>query len=229
MSQCLNVSCLAACLRERVSRAPAQPGYRTLARAARLGETHPGIRSPVARPKIRIPAPQRPRGVWFFGLRGGKQFAPRAGQCFWLRARGGAASGRCCCCRCCCWGCSGAGSSSGRYGSATAPCSLPARAIPCVWRRGAAQRAPFARAVLPPPALCAAHPHAHDRRAGEEIFWAELRHWTTGGISPPQLCLTVRAECLRGPMSDRLRARAAAPTTTCAHRRRRPLRARHAH
>ena len=82
MSQCLNVSCLAACLRERVSRAPAQPGYRTLARAARLGETHPGIRSPVARPKIRIPAPQRPRGVWFFGLRGGKQFAPRAGQCF---------------------------------------------------------------------------------------------------------------------------------------------------
>ena len=61
MSQCLNVSCLAACLRERVSRAPAQPGYRALARAARLGETHPGIRSPVASPKIRIPAPQRPK------------------------------------------------------------------------------------------------------------------------------------------------------------------------
>ena len=57
--------------------------------------------------------------------------------------------------------------------------------------------------------FCAAHPHAHDRRAGEEIFWAELRHWTTGGISPPQLCLTVRAECLRGAMSDRLRARPA--------------------
>ena len=53
----------------------------------------------------------------------------------------------------------------------------------------------------------------HDRRAGEAIFWAELRHWTTGGISPPQLCLTVRAECLRGAMSDRLRARPAAPTT----------------
>jgi hypothetical protein len=61
MSQCLNVSCLAACLRERVSRAPAQPSYRKLARAARLGETHPGIRSPVARPKIRISAPQRPK------------------------------------------------------------------------------------------------------------------------------------------------------------------------
>ena len=28
--------------------------------------------------------------MWFFGLRGGKQFAPRAGQCFWLRARGAA-------------------------------------------------------------------------------------------------------------------------------------------
>ena len=61
MSQCLNVSCLAACLRERAARAPAQPSYRKLARAARLGETHPGIRSPVARPKIRISAPQRPK------------------------------------------------------------------------------------------------------------------------------------------------------------------------
>ena len=70
-----------------------------------------------------------------------------------------------------------------------------------------------AGSVLPRPTLCAAHPHAHDRRAGEAIFWAELRHWTTGGISPPQLCLTVRAECLRGAMSDRLRARPAAPTT----------------
>ena len=60
MSQCLNVSCLAACLRERAARAPAQPSYRKLARAARLGETHPGIRSPVARLKIRISAPQRP-------------------------------------------------------------------------------------------------------------------------------------------------------------------------
>ena len=71
-----------------------------------------------------------------------------------------------------------------------------------------------AGSVLPRPTLCAAHPHAHDRRAGEAIFWAELRHWTTGGISPPQLCLTVRAECLRGPMSDRLRARAAPNTCT---------------
>ena len=65
MSQCLNVSCLAACLRERVSRAPAQPSYRKLARAARLGETHPGIRSPVARPKTRIPPPQRPEACGF--------------------------------------------------------------------------------------------------------------------------------------------------------------------
>ena len=61
MSQCLNVSCLAACLRERAARARTQPSYRKLARAARLGETHPGIRSPVARLKIRISAPQRPR------------------------------------------------------------------------------------------------------------------------------------------------------------------------
>ena len=51
MSQCLNVSCLAACLRERAARASAQPSYRKLAHAARLGETHPGIRSPVARLK----------------------------------------------------------------------------------------------------------------------------------------------------------------------------------
>ena len=90
---------------------------------------------------------------------------------------------------------------------------LPAGARDTV--RVAAWRGPAssACAVLPRPTLCAAHPHAHDRRAGEAIFWAELRHWTTGGISPPQLCLTVRAECLRGAMSDRLRARPAAPTT----------------
>ena len=58
--QCLNVSCLAACLCERATRARAQPRDRKLARAARLGETHPGIRSPVARLKIRFSAPQRP-------------------------------------------------------------------------------------------------------------------------------------------------------------------------
>ena len=41
--------------------------------------------------------------------------------------------------------------------------------------------------------------------AGAEVCWAELPPRTTGGISPPQLRLTMFANCLRGPMSDRLR------------------------
>ena len=39
----------------------------------------------------------------------------------------------------------------------------------------------------------------------EEVCWAELPPRTTGGISPPQLHLTMLASCLRDPMSDRLR------------------------
>ena len=41
--------------------------------------------------------------------------------------------------------------------------------------------------------------------AGAEVCWAELPPRTTGGISPPQLHLTMLASCLRDPMSDRLR------------------------
>ena len=40
---------------------------------------------------------------------------------------------------------------------------------------------------------------------GEEVCWAELPPRTTGGISPPQLHLTMLANCFRAPMSDRLR------------------------
>ena len=41
---------------------------------------------------------------------------------------------------------------------------------------------------------------------GEEVCWAELPPGTNGGISPPpQLHLTMLANCLRDPMSDRLR------------------------
>ena len=167
-----------------------------------------------------------------FSLRGmaAEQFAPlMAASCFWLRVmspqpaaprRGGLLLllrqqllGR---------RRSGAGSSSRRYGSAMAPCSLPARAIPCVWRRGAAQRAPRARCAA---AFCAAHPRCHDWRAGEEVRWAELWYWSTGGILPPQLCLTMLAECLRGPMNDRLGARPLRPPRQV--HRRRSLRAHH--
>eukprot|EP01046_Picozoa_sp_COSAG06_P018066 COSAG06_NODE_1245_length_10117_cov_28.671990_18_plen_135_part_00 len=38
----------------------------------------------------------------------------------------------------------------------------------------------------------------------QEVCWAELPPRTTGGISPPQLRLAMLANCLRGPMSDRL-------------------------
>ena len=116
---------------------------------------------------FRFSAPNVARGVLKaprpIAVAGAIDFAPPGGQC--RRTVGGrpvpagtlaamptasrGAAGCCCCCCCCCcwccWGRSGAGSSSGRYGSATAPCSLPARAILCVWRRGAAQRAPRAR------------------------------------------------------------------------------------
>ena len=229
MSQCLNVSCLAACLRERVSRAPAQPGYRALARAARLGETHPGIRSPVARPKIRIPAPQRPEACGFSACvaasnlpRVPAMFLAASARAALPRADAAAAAAAA--------AAAGGAAALARARDATARRRPPAPCRRAQYRAcgGVARpselrlRARCCRRLLSAQLI-------HMLTTGEEIFWAELRHWTTGGISPPQLCLTVRAECLRGPMSDRLRARAAAPTTTCAHRRRRPLRARHAH
>ena len=40
---------------------------------------------------------------------------------------------------------------------------------------------------------------------GEEVCWAELPPRMTGGISPPQLHLTMLANCFRAPMSDHLR------------------------
>ena len=48
---------------------------------------------------------------------------------------------------------------------------------------------------------------------GEEVWWAELPPRTTGGILPPQLRLTMLANCLQGPMNDHLRW-----PDGCAHR-----------
>ena len=133
MSQCLNVSCLAACLRERAARARAQPSYRKLARAARLGETHPGIRSPVARLKIRISAPQRPEVCGFSACVAAGAICPASANVFLAagltRGLGPPPPPRrcccyCCCCCCCCWG----AAALARARDATARRRLPA---PC--------------------------------------------------------------------------------------------------
>jgi hypothetical protein len=222
--QCCNVA------RISVARDAARPKNSHLVGPPRGAETRPNLRVPVFGANFGLFGPPTAQGVVFRCVAWRLSNLPRAWRsCFWLRVspqpaaprRGGLLLlllrqqllGR---------RRSGAGSSSRRYGSAMAPCSLPARAIPCVWRRGAAQRAPRARCAA---AFCAAHPRCHDWRAGEEVRWAELWYWSTGGILPPQLCLTMLAECLRGPMNDRLRARPLRPPRQV--HRRRSLRAHH--
>ena len=224
--QCCNVA------RISVARDAARPKNSHLVGPPRGAETRPNLRVPVFGANFGLFGPPTAQGVvfrcvaWRLGAicpaHGGLMFlaamspqpaapSPRRGGLLLLLRQQLLGRRR-----------SGAGSSSGRYGSAMAPCSLPARAIPCVWRRGAAQRAPRARCAA---AFCAAHPRSHDWRAGEEVCWAELWHWSTGGISPPQLCLAMLAECLRGPRSDRLRARPLRPPRQV--HRRRSLRAHH--
>ena len=215
--QCCNVARISA------PRDAARPKNSHLVDPIRGAEARPGVRVPVLWANFGLFGPQRPKACGFsLGVdcrpgailpRGALMFLAEPGLA--AAAAAAAAAG------------GGGAAALARAPDAAARRWLPApcrraRYRACVWRRGAAQRAPRARCAA---AFCAAHPRCHDWRAGEEVRWAELWYWSTGGILPPQLCLTMLAECLRGPMNDRLGARPLRPPRQV--HRRRSLRAHH--